>query len=79
MTEPPRDEPSSGSTADSSGSAAFEEIDWEQVDDSRRWRSAERIALVVGLLVVLAAYYYFRTYRRTNLFWQWSIGNEDWL
>jgi len=79
MTEPPQDEPSTSGTADSSGSAAFEEIDWDQVDDSRRWLTAERVALVLGLVVVAAAYAYFQEYRRTNLFWQWSIGNEDWL
>ena len=79
MTDAPRDEPSSSGTSLSSGSAAFEEVDWEEVDGSRQWLTAERVALVVGLLVVAAAYYYFQTYRRTNLVMQWSIGNEDWL
>jgi hypothetical protein len=77
MTDAPRDEPSSSGTSHSSRSAAFEEVDWEEVDDSRQWLTAERVALVVGLLVVAAAYYYFQTYRRTNLIMRWSIGNED--
>ena len=67
-TEPP--EPSS---------AAFEAIDWEAVDRSGRRLTAERVALVVGLLVVAAAYVYFRTQRNSVLVYGWSTGNEDWL
>ena len=60
-------------------SAAFEAIDWEAVDRSGRRLTAERVALVVGLLVVAAAYVYFRTQRNSVLVYGWSTGNEDWL
>jgi len=72
-------EPSTSGSSDHSENAAFEQIDWDSVDGSRRWITAERIAFVVGLLAIGVIYWYFQTYRRTNLIWQWSIGYEDWL
>jgi len=78
MSEPGQ-EPSSSPASDPADSAAFEQIDWEEVDDTGRLVSAETVALVLGLAVVAAAYVYFRTQRRTTLVLRWNVGNEDWL
>lgn len=63
----------------SSDEAALEQVDWDEVSDSRRLLTAERAALGIGLVVVALAYVYFRTQRRSYLMLQWSIGYEDWL
>lgn len=70
--------PGSGTT-NTEGTAAFEDIDWSEIDRSKRLLTAQRIAVVVGLLLTAVAYVYFHTQRNSTLFLRWSIGNEDWL
>lgn len=79
MNDPAETEPSTSGSTSADRQAAFERIDWSEVDDSTALLSAERIALLVGLLVAVATYVYFETQRRTILVRGWNVGNEDWL
>jgi len=76
MSQPP------STTADSSSDsdrAAFERVDWEQIDQPRRWLSVERVILAVGLLLWMGVLAYHETSNRTYLVRQWIVGPEDWL
>jgi peptide/nickel transport system permease protein len=79
MSEPPSADPAASDDSGPEDRAAFEQIDWNDVDGSRRFLSAERVALVVGLVVFGLVYLYYQNYRRTNLVYQWNVGGADWL
>lgn len=69
------DTPSTGTADD----AEFERIDWERLDDTGRRFSAERIALVVGLVALVGVYLYYRSRGNIYLAWRWNVGPVDWL
>ena len=59
--------------------ARFEQVNWDRIDDSRRWVSPERVTLFIGLLVVFSIFTYHRNSGETFLIFRWNVGWEDWL
>jgi len=57
----------------------FEEVDWEEVDRSRSPVSPERVALLVGLLVLAVSYWYDSTVAHVYLVGTWNVAPIDWV
>jgi peptide/nickel transport system permease protein len=70
MTEPSSDTPDV---------AEFERIDWDDHGGWRRWISAERVVLLVGLLAVADLFNYHRRSGDLILIMEWTVGWVDWL
>lgn len=76
---PPSGQSSVDTGSPGGGEAAFQRVDWQEIDRSSRWISAEMLTLVIGLLVVAGLYWYDQNSGQTYLVLHWSVGNEDWL
>lgn len=56
----------------------FEAVDWERIDRSRRFVTAERVALVSGLAVLGVLYAYDELVAHVYLVFTWRIDYVDW-
>ena len=61
------------------GDARFEEVDWSEVDRSRRLLTAERLALAAGFAAVGALYLYDRLVAHVYLVGSWNTEPIDWI
>lgn len=59
--------------------ARFERVDWEQIDQERRRLTSERIALLVGIVAIVALYLAHWRSGSAILVLRWNVGWEDWL
>ncbi len=60
--------------------AAFERVDWNDIDSGwRRWVSVERLLLVLGVLWLADLFRYHRSDGGAYLVMRWHVGLEDWL
>ncbi|WP_114578808.1 ABC transporter permease [Saliphagus sp. LR7] len=71
--------PNPDSDSRSSDTAAFERVDWDSIEPSKRWLTEERVALAVGLTLLGVVYLSHRASDEAYLLWRWSVGPADWL
>lgn len=62
-----------------SEAAAFEQVDWDRLSTSRGWVSAERVTLVVGLVILGALFLNHRQDGGLYLVYRWRASWENWL
>lgn len=65
--------------SDPAGRPPVDQVDWSSIDARHRVLTAERITLVVGLLVVAALYLYDTYVAHVYLVGTWKVLPEDWL
>ena len=56
----------------------FEEVDWEDIDGSGSFLSAERVTLLAGTLLLVVAYWYDATVAHVYLIASWEVDRVDW-
>lgn len=67
------------SPSDGRDVAEFEQIDWDDHGGWRRWITAERVVLLVGLFAVADLFNYHRNTGDLSLVMEWKVGWIDWL
>lgn len=64
---------------DGDSDARFERVDWSEIDRSRRVVTAERVALLVGVLALCVLYLYDRYVAHVYLVGSWRTEPIDWV
>ena len=64
---------------DENTSPRFESVDWSKVNQTRKLVTAERLTLLVGLIIVAALYYYNSEIAHYYLIWDWKVDLVDWV
>lgn len=65
--------------SDAEDSPQFESIDWERVERSRQFVSAERVSFLTGLVAIAAVYLYDKYVVHVYLVFDWTVDTLDWV